>query len=478
MRHASLVVMLISAGLRTTIGIAQSPPPPSELSPTRWGVVYDIPATSRVTVQEDIPFLRRATGALTLDLYQPPDLKRGEKRPAVIFLNAIGDRPGDKIKRWAIYRTWPRLVAAHGMIGISMDADPDGMQESIRGLFRFLEVDGASLGIDADRLGMYAASANVNGAATYLASDSASRGIRAVALFYGRPPEEDLRTDLPTLFIVAAGDAPGMAPALAALWQRVVESGAPWTLQFAAGMPHAFDALSDSDAARRVIQQAIGFWKSNLEIVPAPPWRPSPARAIVASLFAHDSERSAALLQDWVGSHPRDAEALTSLGRALAELRRFPESEAAYTRAYALDSSNPGVLVGLGQARLNQHRWEEAVDLLGRARRAGIENSLLVGQMGWAQLNLNRNAEAAANYEQAIELGIPPGPSTLGLAWYNLACAYVRLGRIDHAIAALGKAIDGGMRDRASLEQDADLHPLRTDPRFPGLLARLEPGAR
>ncbi len=477
MRHVRSAIVFLASAVSTSVAFAQSAPESSELSPTRWGVVYDIPATARVVVKEDIPFLQRGAESLTLDLYAPPGLKRGEKRPAVIFLNAVGDRPGDKVKRWAIYRTWPRLIAAHGMIGISMDADGAAIQESIHGLFRYLARHGAEHGVDAERLGVYAASANVSGATAYLASDSASRGIRAAALFYGRPPAEELRTDLPTLFIVAASDAPGMGAPLTALWQRVVEKGAPWTLQFAAGLPHGFDAFSDNDDARRVLQQSIAFWKSNLEPVPAPPWQPSQARAIVASQYGHDSERTATLLTAWVADHPRDAQAYMSLGRALADLRRFPESETAYTRAYGLDSTNPGVLIGLGQVKMNQRRWEEALGLLGRARQAGIENSYLVGMIGWSQLNLNRNAEAAQSYERAIELGVPPGRSTLGLAWYNLACAYARLGRVDQAVTALGKAIDEGVRERATFEQDDDLRPLRGDPRFTALLARLVPAA-
>lgn len=477
MRHVRSALVLIACALSAPAAFAQSAPQPSELNPTRWGVVYDIPATTRVVVKEDIPFLKRGATSLTIDLYQPPGVNRGEKRPAVIFINAVGDRPGDKVKRWAIYRTWPRLIAAHGMIGISMDADGEAIQESIHGLFRYLAQHGAEHGVDAERLGIYAASANVSGATAYLASDSASKGIRAAALFYGRPPEEELRTDLPTLFIVAAGDAPGMGAPLTALWQRVVEKGAPWTLQFAAGMPHAFDAFTDSDDSRRVLQQSIGFWKSNLEPVPAPPWQPSPARAIVAAQFGRDNERTATLLTAWVADHPRDGEAYMSLGRALAEVGRLPESEIAYTRAYGLDSTNPGVLIGMSQVKLGQRRWEEALGFLSRARQAGIENSYIVGMIGWSQLNLNRNAEAARSYERAIEIGVPPGRSTLGLAWYNLACAYARLGRVDQAFTALGKAVDEGMSERATFEQDDDLRTLRGDPRFTGLLARLQPAA-
>src|SRR5215204_467777 len=83
----------------------------SQLDGRLYGVVYDVPATKDVTVREDVPY----AGSLKIDIYSPPGAKAGEKFPAVIFLNAIGDAPGQpKVKSWGIYRSFPRLVAARG----------------------------------------------------------------------------------------------------------------------------------------------------------------------------------------------------------------------------------------------------------------------------------------------------------------------------------------------------------------------------
>lgn len=76
---------------------------------------------------------------LAIDVYTPPNAKANEKLPAVIFLNAIGDNPGSEVKEWEIYKSFPRLIAAHGMIGISMNADGNNIQETLKGLFDFLE---------------------------------------------------------------------------------------------------------------------------------------------------------------------------------------------------------------------------------------------------------------------------------------------------------------------------------------------------
>jgi hypothetical protein len=57
--RGALATVTLLGGLVPEVlgGQVATPRPPSELSPTRWGVVYDVPAT-RVTVEQDLPFLR------------------------------------------------------------------------------------------------------------------------------------------------------------------------------------------------------------------------------------------------------------------------------------------------------------------------------------------------------------------------------------------------------------------------------------
>jgi tetratricopeptide (TPR) repeat protein len=446
---------------------------PSPLDGRQYGVVYDVPATKAVTVKTDVPYM----GDLKIDVYTPPGAKNGDKFPAVIFLNAIGDTPGQaKVKSWGIYQSFPRLVAAHGMIGISMEADGARIQDSLRGLFAFLEKDGARYGIDAARLGVYAASANTTQSLVYLMSDAASKNIKAAALFYGATPtpETRIRKDLPVLYILAEGDAAGFFGQQSAnLWQRVMEAKAPWTLAYASNLPHAFDAFTDTDESRRVIQQALAFWKSNLEPVPQPGWKPSPAREVVATLYWNDAQKSVEALNKWIADNPKDLLAYQQLGRFLIQLRRFDEADAAYQKALAMGGTDAGLYMGLGQLRFGQQRYEEAAGYLTKAADGGARNSMIYGQLAFAQMNLGRNEEAIKSYEKAFEAGIPPGANTRGVAYYNMACAYARLKQADKAFEMLNKAIDEGMTNRQTFETDTDLAPLRADARFQTLLARL-----
>lgn len=472
-KFAILLIFILSAiNLSAQNNERQSP-----LDGRLYGVVYDVPATKDVRLKADVPYLKDAKGTLGIDIYTPPDMKAGEKLPAVVFLNAIGEQPNQpKVKSWGIYKSFPRLVAAHGIIGISMEADGERIQESLRALFGFLEKEGANYGIDASRLGVYAASANTTQSIVYLMSDEAAKGIRAAALYYGATPsaETRIRKDLPVLFVLAEGDLNGgFGQQAVPLWQRVTTERVPWTLMFASNMPHAFDSFADNDEARRIIQQTLAFWKSNLEPVRQPDWKPSLAREVVAALYGNNPQKAVDALTKWIAENPKDALAFQQYGRALSQLQRIDEAIAAYEKALALGGNDAGIYLGLGQIRNQQKRYEEAANHLSKAVELGARNSFVYGQLGYVQLILNRNDEAIKSYEKAFEAGIPPGANTRGLAFYNMACAYVRLKQNDKAFEMLNKAVDEGFSNRAAYEGDADFAPLRADARFLKLLERM-----
>lgn len=52
------------------------------------------------------------------------------------------------------------------------------------------------------------------------------------------------------------------------------------------------------------------------------------------------------------------------------------------------------------------------------------------------------------------------------LVFYNLACSYSLMGKLDEAIAALTKAVNLGYDDGQWLNKDPDLENLRCDKRF------------
>ena len=56
---------------------------------------------------------------------------------------------------------------------------------------------------------------------------------------------------------------------------------------------------------------------------------------------------------------------------------------------------------------------------------------------------------------------------------YNLACSLSLTGKIDEAIEVFERAIELGFQDLNLVSRDPDLDPLREDPRFDALVARI-----
>ena len=78
-------------------------------------------------------------------------------------------------------------------------------------------------------------------------------------------------------------------------------------------------------------------------------------------------------------------------------------------------------------------------------------------------------------YEKGLSIDrrlarLRPGDPTV---YYNLACSYCLLRKLDEAFTALGRAISLGYRDARHMTKDPDLANLRSDPRFGTLLGRL-----
>lgn len=394
-------------------------------------------------------------------------MKKNEKRPAVIFLNAVGDQNGDKPKDWAVYKTWAQLIAASGFIGVTMEADGENILQNLKSLFSFIEQEGDKFGIDSKRLGVYSASANVEQSTKFLLNENAPKGIKAAVLYYGGVPDGELRKDLPVMFVIAESDMPRMENSIPELWKRITESGAPWTVTFASRQPHAFDSFSNTAEARRLIQQTIAFWKTNLETPTEPSLQFAEEREIMTAIYSNDTQQVVKLLKPYLEKHPSDAIALGHYGTALQELKQLDEALMVFQRAQKITPQDPEIYGALGRLFFAKRIYREAVINFGKAIQGGLTGPGMYSQLANAYMADNQPQEAINSYEKALEKGI----ARRG-AYYNIACAYIRLKQTDKAFEFLNKAIDEGFKDRKTFENDSDLDPIREDVRFQKLLLR------
>ena len=459
------MMTMLALPVAGSYSFAQSSNATSPMDALQYGVVLDDPQMKNVQVQKDITFLSDEKGALKLDVYSLPGMQTGEKRPAIIFLNAIGERSGErKVKSWGIYTTWPTLIAANGYIGISMECDAVRINESIKAVFDFIDAKGAQYNIDKEKLGVYAASANVTGSVDYLMGEKAYKGIKAAVLYYGRSPSGPFRKDLPVLFVVSEGDV--RPDAYNGLWEQVLKNNAPWTIKMGTGMPHAFDAFADNDSARIIIKETISFWHNYLDAVPVPSFPHSSGRDVLG-LLQMNRPKALALLKTIVDENPKDIHALKVYADVLGDNNDLSGAEVAFKKVLALDPKDAGTMISLAGLAYRQNKPAEAEKYIADVVNSGNMNRDLYANIAFTLLVAGKDKESAVYYEKALAM------EPRGVDYYNLACAYAKVNDAGKAMKALDNSLKYGYGSRQQIESDPDFKLIRSDSGYKTLMEKL-----
>lgn len=116
------------------------------------------------------------------------------------------------------------------------------------------------------------------------------------------------------------------------------------------------------------------------------------------------------------------------------------------------------------ESLLRAQKYAEAAEIFGKRVVADPYDGGLWGNWGYCLHAEKRYDEAIPAYLKAVNLG-QNTPSNL----YNIACANALKGDKDESFKWLEKALNARFAEQETLENDTDLDPLRTDPRFAGL---------
>ncbi|HXV90776.1 MAG TPA: tetratricopeptide repeat protein, partial [Gemmatimonadales bacterium] len=173
--------------------------------------------------------------------------------------------------------------------------------------------------------------------------------------------------------------------------------------------------------------------------------------------------------------NPKLYEAHYLYARALFQEGRLEESVEEYRKASAVRPEDYQALL-LMQAMLRSlGRVEESQEALRRGLQVAERHlelnpddarALYLGSGALIQLGQRDRAMEWAERAFAID---PTDPGVL----YNVACSYVLGGLHDKALDCLERAVDNGFGHRDWLDHDTDLDPLRANPRFAALRAKI-----
>jgi acetyl esterase/lipase len=257
-------------------------------------VLYMMPGTGAVTVRRYDAYRVTDAGPLGMDIYYPPGARDDARTPAVIFVvgySEIGAEAvlGCSFGEMEYFQSWARFVAASGMAAITYRnrepvSDLDALIEHVR-------ESAASLGIDRDRIGVFACSGHGPCALALLMSDRAyvkcavlcyaymmdldgSSGVAEAARKWkfvnpcGGKSVDDVPMHLP-LFIARAGqDSPDLNGAIDRFVTHALWRNLPITLVNHAQGPHAFDLYDDSETTREIVRQILAFLRFRLSATP------------------------------------------------------------------------------------------------------------------------------------------------------------------------------------------------------------------
>jgi len=302
-------------------------------------LAWHTPSMDSVRLVPGATYRTGNTGRLLYDLYLPPH-PRG-RVPLIVIFNGV-ERP---FRDLSLNIAWARTLAGSGFAAVTYDSDSGGTETNFTALLRAI---GANSQVDIDRVGVWAASANVM-TALPLVSDPRRTTIRAAVLSYGAAEVPAFRADLPLRFVRVGLDQPTLLHAQDSLIARALAANAPIEVVNHPSGEHPFEETLDSRAGARIVAGTVAFFERSL----APSFRGALAveanRAEAgAAAYAGDWSRAVRAFAILAAEKPEDAELQRRLGDARLEAGDPNGAVTAYLRSRELGHWRRGdIAIGL-----------------------------------------------------------------------------------------------------------------------------------
>ena len=174
--------------------------------------------------------------------------------PALILFNTVSGAE----RGHPFYQAWAEIAASKGLVAIMPDLRVASLEQDFDALLAHLAANAAALGVDRDRIAVYAGSGNVyRGLPLFL--DPKRTALKTMVLYYGSADVKTFRGDLPTLFVRAGLDRPPVNRAMTDLITLAQTQNVPMSVINYPGGHHAFEMFDDEAATRDVIDTTLDF---------------------------------------------------------------------------------------------------------------------------------------------------------------------------------------------------------------------------
>jgi acetyl esterase/lipase len=145
---------------------------------------------------------RGAARALTMDIYRSAGAS-AERRPALVFVHGglVAGQSGPPPTEWPTYRSWGRLAAAAGLVGVvfnhrmTTDENVGIAASDVTAAVDYVRSNAATLGVDPDRLCIAVYSAGGPLASVFMRERAPH--VRCLVLFYPFLDLEHMRSQSP-----------------------------------------------------------------------------------------------------------------------------------------------------------------------------------------------------------------------------------------------------------------------------------------
>ncbi len=213
---------------------------------------YELPGMQNAVVRRNLTYRtvtdHGASRALTMDVYRPAG-SATERRPALIFVHGglVARQPGPLPTTWPTYRSWGRLAAAAGLVGIvfnhRMTTDENIAEAAgdVTAAVEYVRANAATIGVDTNRLCIAVYSAGGPLASVFMRERAP--GVRCLVLFYPYLDLEHMRSQSPFRPAHPAAHVDSLLPRYSPAHLLTV---AP------AGLPPIFLAMAGADAIPRL----------------------------------------------------------------------------------------------------------------------------------------------------------------------------------------------------------------------------------